>query len=51
MAFFGQIFLAIWLILMGSVQALDLKFHNREKIMGGFAIIAGVIYLIGALRP
>ena len=46
----GSICLAIWLILMGAVQAFDIKFQNREKIMGFLAIVAGVVYLIFALR-
>ncbi len=46
----ANVCLAIWLILMGAVQAFDIKFPNREKIMGGLAIVAGVIWLIFALK-
>lgn len=46
----GSICLAIWLILMGAVQAFDIKFANREKIMGGLALVAGVIFLIYAIK-
>jgi hypothetical protein len=46
---FGMIALAIWLILMGAVQAFDIKFANRDKIMGFLALIAGIIFLIGVL--
>lgn len=45
----GPICLAVWLILMGAMQAFDIKFNNRDKIMGGLAIIAGVIFLVSAL--
>lgn len=45
----GPICLAVWLILMGAVQAFDIKFNNREKIMGGLAIVAGVLMLISFL--
>ncbi len=41
MHYIGPICLAVWLILMGLVQAFDIKFQNREKIMGILAIIAG----------
>lgn len=49
MALLGAVCLAVWLILMGAVQAFDIRFANREKIMGYLAIIAGVVYLIGIL--
>ncbi|HQR06178.1 MAG TPA: hypothetical protein PLN21_05115 [Gemmatales bacterium] len=49
LALIAHICLAVWLILMGALQAFDIKFNNRDKIMGFLAIIAGVIYLIGAL--
>ena len=45
----GPICLAIWLILMGAMQAFDIKFNNRDKIMGILAIIAGVVFLVSAL--
>lgn len=38
----GPICLAAWLILMGAMQAFDIKFNNRDKIMGFLAIIAGI---------
>jgi hypothetical protein len=38
----GPVCLAVWLILMGAMQAFDIKFNNRDKIMGILAIIAGV---------
>ncbi len=50
MGWVGAVCLGAWLILMGAVQAFDIKFQNREKIMGGLAIVAGVVYLIFALR-
>jgi len=45
----GPICLAIWLILMGAMQAFDIKFNNRDKIMGGLAIIAGILMLVSYL--
>ncbi|MFO0814682.1 MAG: hypothetical protein U0796_15785 [Gemmatales bacterium] len=41
--------LSVWLILMGALQAFDIKFQNRDKIMGFLAIIAGVVLLIAHL--
>lgn len=41
--------LCVWLILMGALQAFDIKFQNRDKIMGFLAIIAGVVLLIATL--
>lgn len=46
----GPICLAVWLILMGAMQAFDIRFNNRDKIMGFLAIIAGVTTLISILR-
>ena len=48
-ALIGSICLAVWLILMGAVQAFGIKFTNRDMIMGILALIAGVIALIVAL--
>jgi hypothetical protein len=45
----GPICLAVWLILMGAMQAFDIKFNNRDKIMGILAIIAGVSWLLWLL--
>ena len=50
MAVIAHICLAVWLILMGAIQAFDIKFNNRDKIMGALALIAGIVYLIGALK-
>lgn len=49
MRYIGPLALAVWLILMGLVQAFDIKFQNREKIMGVLAIIAGVAQLFWLL--
>lgn len=38
--------LGAWLILMGAVQAFDIKFQNHRGSMGFLAIVAGVVYLI-----
>jgi hypothetical protein len=46
----ARICLAVWLILMGALQAFDIKFNNRDKIMGVLAIVAGVVFLIAALK-
>lgn len=46
----GFICLAVWLILMGALQGFDVKFENRDKIMGILAIIAGIGVLISALN-
>lgn len=45
----GSICLAVWLILMRAVQVFDIKFSNRDKVMGVMAIIAGVVFMIGTL--
>ncbi|MFT3882388.1 MAG: hypothetical protein QM703_22395 [Gemmatales bacterium] len=45
----GPICLAIWLILIGTIQAFDIKFNNREKILGALAIIAGILMLVSFL--
>jgi hypothetical protein len=45
----GTICLAVWLILMGAIQGFDIKFQNRDMILGVLAIIAGVVMLIGIL--
>lgn len=42
MSFIAPLALAVWLILMGLTQAFDIKFQNRDKIMGILALIAGV---------
>lgn len=49
-ALIANICLAVWLILMGAIQAFDIKFNNRDKIMGFLAMIAGVVFLIGSFR-
>jgi len=36
---------------MGAMQAFDIKFNNRDKIMGFLAIIAGATTLISLLAP
>lgn len=46
----GFICLAIWLILMGALQAFDIKFNNRDKIMGILAIVAGGALIISMLN-
>lgn len=46
----GPICLAVWLILMGALQAFDIKFTNRDKIMGALAIVAGVLMLVSFLQ-
>lgn len=46
----GFFCLAVWQILMGALQGFDVKFANRDKIMGVLAIIAGVTMFITALR-
>lgn len=46
----GFFCLAVWLILMGALQGFDVKFANRDKIMGVLAIIAGITVLISAMR-
>lgn len=50
MHYIGPICLAVWLILMGLVQAFDIKFQNREKIMGFLAIIAGATQFFWLLK-
>ena len=45
----GMICLAIWLILMGAIQGFNIKFQNRDMILGILAIVAGAIMLIGIL--
>ena len=45
----GPICLAVWLILMGAMQAFGIKFANSDKIMGFLAIIAGVLTLVSHL--
>ena len=50
MGLLANICLSVWLILMGAMQAFDIKFNNRDKIMGVLAIIAGVVFLIASLR-
>ena len=50
MHYIGPICLAIWLILMGAIQAFDIKFQNREKILGFLAIIAGAAQLLWLMK-
>lgn len=45
-AFFAM---GAWLILMGLVQAGNLQFQHRDKVMGVLAIVAGVIVLVKSL--
>jgi hypothetical protein len=44
------ILLAIWLILMGAVQALNLSFNGLNVVLGVLAIIAGVMVLLDRLK-
>lgn len=46
----GAIALGVWLILMGLVQAFNIKFEKKDLVMGVLAIIAGAVWLIGALK-
>lgn len=46
----GVFCLAAWLILMGAMQAFSIKFANSDKIMGGLAIVAGIVNLIAAIK-
>jgi hypothetical protein len=41
---------AVWLLLMGATQAFNIKFANRDKVMGYLALIVGAIYLFNLLR-
>jgi len=43
----STLLLAIWLILTGLMAFVNLRFPNREKIMGALAILAGIFILIG----
>lgn len=42
----GTILLAIWLIVMGLVQALNLSFTGLSILMGILAIAAGILILL-----
>ncbi len=44
----GLIAMGAWLILMGLVQAGNLQFQHRAKVMGILAIVAGIITLASA---
>jgi hypothetical protein len=44
------ILLAIWLILMGAVQALNLAFNGLNVVLGMLAIVAGIMALIDRLK-
>lgn len=46
----GFFCLAVWLILMGALQGFDIKFNNRDKVMGILAIIAGIGILVSAIN-
>ncbi len=50
MGYLGMICLAVWLILMGALQAFDIKFENRDKIMGFLAIIAGAAQFLALIK-
>lgn len=49
MAKLGMIALGVWLILMGLVQAFNIKFENKDLVMGILAIIAGATVLVTLL--
>jgi thiol:disulfide interchange protein len=42
----GMLLLAIWLIVMGLVQALNLGFTGLSILMGILAIAAGILILL-----
>lgn len=46
----GFLCLAVWLIMQGLLQGFDIKFNNRDKIMGILAIVAGVGFIVGVLN-
>ncbi len=41
----GMILAAIWLILMGAVQAMGLHFNGLTVVLGVLAIAAGILLL------
>jgi hypothetical protein len=43
----GAILLGIWLILHGLFALIGLTFHYQPQVMGIFALVAGVLILIG----
>jgi hypothetical protein len=45
----GFIALGVWLILMGLVQAFNIRFQNKDMVMGVLAIVAGAVVLLGQL--
>jgi len=46
----AMILLAIWLILMGAVQALNLAFNGLNVVLGVLAIVAGVMVLMDRMK-
>jgi hypothetical protein len=46
MAKLGPICLAVWLILMGLLQAFKIDFKNKDMVMGILAIIAGATMVL-----
>lgn len=45
----GPLCLAVWLILMGLLQAFKIDFKNKDLVMGILAIIAGATMLLSIL--
>lgn len=43
----GLIVLAIYLIVVGLVQVISLSFEGLPFVLGGLAIIAGLLLLLG----
>ncbi len=43
----GVVLLCIWLVAMGLIAVLDLKFASMNIVLGIIAIAAGILILVG----